>query len=80
MFYPFGCVLKPAMGRANLMALGVFVKGYASRVVAATNTVIQNAAEQHQFCDEKLTALGSDEHKKMLNLFFYLTKENIESY
>ena len=40
------------------------VKGYASREVAATNTVIRNAAEMYQFCNEKLTVLGSDEHKK----------------
>ena len=57
------------------------VKGYASREAAATNTDIRNAAELYQFCNEKLTVLGSDEHKKMLNrLFFCLPKENIESY
>ena len=52
------------------------VKGYASREVAATT----DAAELYQFCNEKLTLLGSDKHKKMLNrLFFYLPKDNIES-
>ena len=57
------------------------VKAYASREVAATNTVIRNTAELYQFCNEKLTVLGSDEHEKMLNcLFFYLPKQNIESY
>ena len=68
-------------GKSKSDGLGDVVKGYASREVAATNTVVQNAAELYQFCNEKLTVLGSDEHKKMLNrLFFYLPKENIESY
>ena len=80
MFHPFGCILKPVMERANLDGLSGDVKGYASREVAATNTVIQNTAELYQFCNEKLTVLGSDEHKKMPNCsFFYLPKENIES-
>ena len=26
MFHPFGCILKPVMGRANLMALEVLLK------------------------------------------------------
>ena len=69
-------------GKSKSDSLGdMGVKGYASREAAATNTVIWNVAELYQFCNEKLTVLGSDEHKKMLNrLFFYLPKENIESY
>ena len=62
-------------GRSKSDGLGAVVKGYANREVAATNTVIRNAAELYQFCNEKLTVLESDEHKKMLNrLFFYLPK------
>ena len=68
-------------GKSKSDGLAGVVKRYASREVAATNTVIRNAAELYEFCYEKLTVLGSDEHKKMLNcLFFYLPKENIESY
>ena len=68
-------------GKSKSDGLAGVVKGYASREVAATNTVIRNTAELYQFCNEKLTVLGSDEHEKMLNcLFFYLPKQNIESY
>ena len=68
-------------GNSKYDCLWGVVKGYASREVAATNTVIRNTAELYQFCNEKLTVLGSDEHEKMLNcLFFSLPKQNIESY
>ena len=66
-------------GKSKSDGLWGVAEGYLSREVAATNTVIRNAAELNQFCNEKLTVLASDEHKKMLNrLFFYLLKENIE--
>ena len=56
-------------------SLGGVVKGYASREATVTNTVIRNAAELYQFCNEKLTVLGSDEHKKMLNHLFFSSAE-----
>ena len=40
--------------------------------------IIQDEAELYQFCNEKLTVLGSDEYKKMLNrlfYFFYISQE-----
>ena len=68
-------------GKSKYDGLGGVFKGYASTEVDAANTVIRNAAELYQFCNEKLTVLDSDENKKMLNrLFFYLPKDNIESY
>ena len=80
-FYKFWVYFEISHGKSKSDGLRGVAKGYASREVAATNTVIRNAAELYQFCNEKLTVLGSDEHKKMLNrLFFYLPKENIESY
>ena len=66
-FHPFGCILKPVMGGANLRALGPLLKNIQVERVAATNTVMRNAAQLCQFCNEKLTVLGSDEHKKILN-------------
>ena len=66
-------------GKSKSGGLGVVVKGYTSREVAAANTVIQNTAKLYQFCNEKLTVLGLDEDKKLLNcLFFYQSKNNIE--
>ena len=64
-------------GKSKSDSLGGVVKGYASREVAATNTVIWNAAELYQFCNEKLTVLGSDEHKKMLNRLFFICRKKI---
>ena len=64
-------------GKSKSDGLGDVVKGYASREVAATNTVVQNAAELYQFCNEKLTVLGSDEHKKMLNHLFFICRKKI---
>ena len=62
-------------GKSKSDSLGGVVKGYASREAAATNTVIRDAAELCQFCNAKLTVLGSDEHKKMLNRLFFLSSE-----
>ena len=65
-FHPFGCILKPVMGGANLRALGRLLKNIqAERLLLLI--VIRNAAQLCQFCNEKLTVLGSDEHKKILN-------------
>ena len=76
------CVyFETSHGKSKSDGLGGVVKGYANEEVAATNAIIRNAAELYQFCNEKLTVLGSDKHKKMLNrLFFYLLKDNIELY
>ena len=64
-------------GKSKSDSLGGIVKGYASREAAATNIVIRNAAELYQFCNEKLTVLGSDEHKKMLNRLFFICWKKI---
>ena len=65
-------------GKSKSDSLGGVVKGYASREATATNTVIRDAAELCQFFYAKLTVLGSDEHKKMLNrLFFFIFRKKI---
>ena len=80
-FCKFWVYFETSHGKSKSDGLWGIAKGYASREVAATNTVIRNATELYQFCNEKLTVSSSDEHKKMLNrLFFYLPKENIESH
>ena len=80
-FCKFWVYFETCHGKSKSDGLWGIAKGYASREVAATNTVIRNATELYQFCNEKLTVSSSDEHKKMLNrLFFYLPKENIESH
>ena len=50
------------------------VKGFSSREDATTNTITPNAVKRYQFYNVNLRALGSDEHKKMLNCFFYWQK------
>lgn len=68
-------------GKSKSDGLGGVVKGYASRDVAASNTIIRNASELYQFCNNKLTVIDSDQHKKMLNrIFFFVPKEDIQHY
>ena len=75
MFHPFGCILKPAMGRANLTALRVLLKDMQAERLLLLIQLYETQLNCISFCNEKLTVLGSDEHNKMLNRLFFLSAE-----